>query len=685
MDHGHAHDRPGDRAARAGGAAIDADLAQESPGKTTLMHRALDGGGVSSGAEQAVERASSSSGQPLPGDLRRQFESSLRTDLGAVRVHTGSDSATAARGVGAKAFALGNDIHFNAGQYNPGSETGRHLIAHEVAHTVQQGGAPRGMQHKLEVSSPGDSLEHEADRAASAMVRGAPAQVSVSPSSAFGVARKIHRYVDEDGKYIEGTGDANKEVWGPKGPNPSSGITGSSPREPLNWGALAVPTGSGVVDGKWSAAPHYALPEKPALLSKWEGPAYLQQRQRVYDIHMKGVNKFSADWGQLQASWNGSADLITAYKEAADKAQELGVTGPATPEHAEGVVKQPLEAKPGASKDLGSTVLSGKPTGNSSKLSVGDVYDGTSVKPGLASKVKRDAGLDDAVNKLMQDAQIALDDAVGEAAKATIDYKNQVLEITKKIAALKIAEQQGEADKATQDKDRLEREKAKVIGGIQAVSALFGAGEKFIAGKSGAEPATTGKAAADAGFVGAISTVVQYFVSQSFDADLKVVQERLNGITNLINSFKIESAGAEVEQAKNELIKKQIDIKQKARAVAVAEQKRRDALDKVAKMAREKAAKGGATKEQQDKLETAIRSKPAVELVVSRIQAILDRLQVPAYSEDSGRGASFCSSIGDFVIHIVNILNTVPTYQKLLEEWNARLKSVDGLIKSLHT
>src|SRR4029079_1132466 len=54
------------------------------------------------------------------------------------------------------------------------------LIAHEVAHTVQQRGGAAHRQNKLEVSTPGDSAEREADAAASAMVRGAPTQVGYS-------------------------------------------------------------------------------------------------------------------------------------------------------------------------------------------------------------------------------------------------------------------------------------------------------------------------------------------------------------------------------------------------------------------------------------------------------------------------------------------------------------------------
>jgi hypothetical protein len=149
--------------------------------------------GVADGAAHAVAAASSSSGSPLPDTLMRKFENSLGVDLSNVRVHTGADSALAADAVGAKAYTMGSDIHFGAGHYDPSSSGGQQLLAHEVAHTVQQSGVTQRMQCKLKVSLPGDSLEHEADRAAHAMVSGRGFRVGVD----IGVHRSIMRDGDE--------------------------------------------------------------------------------------------------------------------------------------------------------------------------------------------------------------------------------------------------------------------------------------------------------------------------------------------------------------------------------------------------------------------------------------------------------------------------------------------------------
>jgi hypothetical protein len=159
-----------------------------------VQRKPRDGNGVAEGAEHAVATAASSSSSPLPSTLMRQFEHALGVDLSGVRVHAGHASAEAADAVGARAYTMGNDIHFGAGHYDPLSAAGQHLLAHEVAHTIQQSGEARGMQCKLEVSSPGDRLEHEADRAADAMISGGLATVS----NATGLARAVlQRQPDE--------------------------------------------------------------------------------------------------------------------------------------------------------------------------------------------------------------------------------------------------------------------------------------------------------------------------------------------------------------------------------------------------------------------------------------------------------------------------------------------------------
>lgn len=82
----------------------------------------------------AVARVGSSAGEPLDANTRGFFEPRLRADLGGVRVHTGSAAAQSARALNARAYTLGSDIVFGQGEYQPDSDPGKHLLAHELAH-----------------------------------------------------------------------------------------------------------------------------------------------------------------------------------------------------------------------------------------------------------------------------------------------------------------------------------------------------------------------------------------------------------------------------------------------------------------------------------------------------------------------------------------------------------------------
>lgn len=82
-------------------------------------------------------------GQPLNSDTNSFMSNSMGADFSPVRVHTGKKAASMSQALQAHAFTHGNDIYFNSGMYNPGTSTGKRLIAHELSHVVQQGGVNR--------------------------------------------------------------------------------------------------------------------------------------------------------------------------------------------------------------------------------------------------------------------------------------------------------------------------------------------------------------------------------------------------------------------------------------------------------------------------------------------------------------------------------------------------------------
>jgi Domain of unknown function (DUF4157) len=92
-----------------------------------------------SALDAQVQRAVAGGGKPLSSSARSFFEPHLGYDLSPVRVHTDTRAAEATRALGAVAFTLGRDVAFDTGQYAPDTDLGRHLLAHELTHVVQQG------------------------------------------------------------------------------------------------------------------------------------------------------------------------------------------------------------------------------------------------------------------------------------------------------------------------------------------------------------------------------------------------------------------------------------------------------------------------------------------------------------------------------------------------------------------
>ena len=85
-------------------------------------------------------------GQPLPESTRAFFEPRFGRDFSQVRVHSDAEAAESAREVNAKAYTVGTDIMFGAGQYAPENSTGQKLMAHELTHVVQQQPGSIGME-----------------------------------------------------------------------------------------------------------------------------------------------------------------------------------------------------------------------------------------------------------------------------------------------------------------------------------------------------------------------------------------------------------------------------------------------------------------------------------------------------------------------------------------------------------
>ena len=136
-------DRAADRAVTAGGPAQVGGLAAEhtAPLRRRSLGEDEPSPPLEARAPPDLDRLVSSAGaegRPLPADQRAHYRERMGHDFGAVRIHAGPRAARAAAALGAQAFTRGQDVYFGAGHYRPQTGAGRWLVAHELAHTVQQ-------------------------------------------------------------------------------------------------------------------------------------------------------------------------------------------------------------------------------------------------------------------------------------------------------------------------------------------------------------------------------------------------------------------------------------------------------------------------------------------------------------------------------------------------------------------
>ena len=122
-----------------------------------------------------------STGQALNDDTRVGMEQRLGSNFSQVRVHTDARAAQSARAVDALAYTVGRDVVFGEGRYAPHSASGQRLLAHELAHVVQQRGAVPHSAADLHIGAAHDAHEAAADRSAQAAL---PGGVATSPMPA---------------------------------------------------------------------------------------------------------------------------------------------------------------------------------------------------------------------------------------------------------------------------------------------------------------------------------------------------------------------------------------------------------------------------------------------------------------------------------------------------------------------
>lgn len=149
-----------------------------------------DGKSQTSPGLESKLNSSKGGGKPMDDSTQGFMESRMGGDFGSVNVHTDSEAVQMNQELGSQAFTHGSDIYFNQGKYQPESDSGKELLAHELTHTMQQGAAP--VQKKEETAA----ADKEADAG--------PALPTTDISTAFAPGEAVATFLaDNHNKYKE--------------------------------------------------------------------------------------------------------------------------------------------------------------------------------------------------------------------------------------------------------------------------------------------------------------------------------------------------------------------------------------------------------------------------------------------------------------------------------------------------
>jgi Domain of unknown function (DUF4157) len=199
----------------------------KAPASSVGLQRAIGNEGMQ---QRELGRAP---GTPLDTASRARFERMFGHDLGGVRVHTDAAAARSAQRAGALAYTVGQDIFFGAGRFDPATQAGRRLLAHELTHTVQQSrggtaaaesphhereadlaaasvGAPGGLRFRVSASRPGVARQKKTDEAPA----DAPRIVLDAPVNRAAAAVRLLQKIADRYKAEQRLKDADSESVG---------------------------------------------------------------------------------------------------------------------------------------------------------------------------------------------------------------------------------------------------------------------------------------------------------------------------------------------------------------------------------------------------------------------------------------------------------------------------------------
>jgi hypothetical protein len=295
-----------------------------------------------------VQEVLSSTGQALDAETREFMEPRFGHDFSQVRVHTDERAAAAAQSVSAQAYTAGNDIVFNTGQYTPQTYEGKYLLAHELAHVVQQspGVTPEGTTGDFAVSDPTSLHEQEAEQVAQTIMHQVVQELALPAQLHTNAPDSIYRRFEKKdmpqwGSAPSATSDSN--MWF----NPHAELYINNQLAQVSWFTGPIPTLTEFTASPGSSGVLHVVVDmgwfQDNLLFNNQGKA-----NYIIDIHFTVTPEGVVQWG-------AQVPNLTTEGESAGLVQPVPVTATVTPTGGSVIVSPTIRGAGSSSTNVGLT------------------------------------------------------------------------------------------------------------------------------------------------------------------------------------------------------------------------------------------------------------------------------------------------------------------------------------------
>ncbi len=625
-----------------------------TPGKVPTSMRIMPG--------PRSTRSQNGAGSQLPGRLQARLGDALGADLGGVRIHTDADAGQAARAMQASAFTHQQDIYFAPGRYQPDTALGQRLIAHEVAHTVQQSRGAADIQARPEVSTRGDASEVEAETFAQAFIRGQGQRVPIR-SASTGNGPLIQR--DDDS-------------W------------------PTNLPSMTFSSAPDIQERNWSSLPAQQAPDDPpeyGVQIRSHMPAAPQQESNPWaaperchpnhhqqaqpDFDMSGLEdaereRFWQAWtstvAQLGATWNAMRPHVQQFnltteqnRQVLDRVYDIRV-----PDH--GNMSSAANAQP-----AGSAGESGHRREN--PVTVGQMFNSAgeaNLGRGGERGLRRAAGPVTTQRRAAEAADARVESALHDVrAKASAITTGQ-LSIEIELNARETSNARNEADDARTELHEAEEAKNAAKEAVRDLKSLI-----VGVAKMEENPA---EGVAEIGEV-----VASRIIDVAYDGQLTAAKARVAAAVSNVRRHVSEDHRLRIHRAHQQLETAYSQFASSRDALRAALTTRREAYDQLGQAA---ARHSGTHGETSNRIRGAIAAIPIVETLVATLHNGLDASNPPTYSSASGRGYGIAvyhslPHVAQFQLRYGQLLGYHVMFAFEYIDWNARLSSLRQVMQTL--